>query len=136
MLRLLIVDDHPVVREGIKQILAETEEMVAAGEAENAKQALAKFRAAPYDAVVLDISMPGRSGLEILKEMKQEKPRIPVLILSIHSTEQYAIRCPKAGASGYLTKAGALDELVTAIRRATSGKKYISMALAETLTST
>ncbi len=131
MIKILIADDHPIVRKGLKDIIKETSDMEVADEARNGKEVLEKVRKGDFDVVVLDISMPGRSGLEILKEIKNEKPKLSVLILSVHPEDQYAIRVLKAGASGYLTKESAPDELITAIRKASLGKKYISYSLAE-----
>lgn len=135
MLRILIADDHPVVRQGLRQIIAETSDMVVVDEASNGWEVLSKVRASSYDVVLLDISMPGRSGVDILKELKDERPGLPVLILSIHPEEQYALRAFKAGASGYLTKESAPDELVAAIRKISTGGKYVSSSLAEILAS-
>jgi DNA-binding NarL/FixJ family response regulator len=135
MLRILIADDHPVVRQGLRQIIAETSDMVVVDEAGNGWEVLSKVRASSYDVVLLDISMPGRSGVDILKELKDERPGLPVLILSIHPEEQYALRAFKAGASGYLTKESAPDELVAAIRKISTGGKYVSSSLAEILAS-
>ncbi len=133
-IKILIADDHPIVREGYKKILSDTEDMVVADEAENGQEVLEKTRKKEYDLILLDISMPGRSGLEILKELKNEKPKLQVLILSIYPEEQYAIRAFRAGASGYLTKASAPNELITAIRKIAQGGRYISSSLAEKLT--
>jgi DNA-binding NarL/FixJ family response regulator len=135
MLRILIADDHPVVRRGLRQTIAETSDMVVVDEASNGWEVLSKVRASSYDVVLLDISMPGRSGVDILKELKDERPGLPVLILSIHPEEQYALRAFKAGASGYLTKESAPDELVAAIRKISTGGKYVSSSLAEILAS-
>lgn len=133
MLKVLLVDDHTIVREGLKQILSETTDMVVAGEAANGIEALQEFSNQSYDLVILDISMPGRGGLEVLKELKYMKPHIPVLMLSMFPEEQYAVRALKGGASGYLTKDSAAVELIAAIRKVTKGGKYISSQLAETL---
>ena len=133
MIKILIVDDHAVVRAGIKQIVAETSDIVVVDEASQGNEALEKVWKKDYDVVILDITMPGKSGLEVLKEIKQDKPHLPVLILSMHPEEQYAIRTIKAGASGYLTKESIPDELLTAIRRVALGKKYISASLSELL---
>jgi DNA-binding NarL/FixJ family response regulator len=135
MIRVLIADDHAVVRQGLKQILRDTREMVVAGEAVNGQEVLEKVRAAAWDVVILDISMPGHSGLDILKELKCERPTLPVLVLSMYSEDQFAMRVLKAGASGYLTKDSAPDELVKAIRKVVSGGKYVSPFLAEKLAS-
>jgi DNA-binding NarL/FixJ family response regulator len=133
MIRALIADDHAVVRQGLKQILGDMPEMVVAGEATTGQEVLDKVRAEPWDVVVLDISMPDRSGLDILKQLRSERPKLPVLVLSMHSEDQYAMRVLKAGASGYLTKDSAADELVKAIRKGVSGGRYVSSFLAEKL---
>ena len=131
-LRILIVDDHPIVRQGLKQALADAEigEIV---EAATPQEALDLVRQREWDAVVLDIGLPGRGGLEVLKDIKQEVPRLPVLILSMHSEEQYAVRAIRAGAAGYLTKEAAPGKLVDAIHKIASGGRYISPELAERL---
>ncbi|MBI5641386.1 MAG: response regulator transcription factor [Nitrospirae bacterium] len=133
MIRILIADDHTIVREGLKQILAETPDMIATGEASNGQEALDKATKDDFDVLLLDISMPGRSGLDILKQLRTEKPRLAVLILSMYSEEQYAIRALRAGASGYMTKESAPDELIEAIRKVALGRKYVSPSLAEKL---
>ena len=133
MIRVLIADDHAVVRQGLKQILGDTPEMLVAGEATNGQEALDKVRAEAWDVVVLDISMPDRSGLDILKQLRSERPKLPVLVLSMYSEDQFAVRVLKAGASGYLTKDSAADELVKAIRKVVSGGTYVSAFLAEKL---
>jgi DNA-binding NarL/FixJ family response regulator len=133
MIRALIADDHAVVRQGLKQILGDTPEMVVAGEATTGQEVLDKIRAETWDVVVLDISMPDRSGLDVLKQLRSERPKLPVLVLSMHSEDQYAVRALKAGASGYLTKDSAPDELVKAIRKVVSGGTYVSSLLAEKL---
>ncbi len=132
-IRLLIGDDHAVVRKGMKQILAETKDIVVADEAGNGREVLEKVRKSDFDMVLLDISMPGRDGLEILKELKSLKPKLPVLMLSMYPEEQYAVRSLRSGASGYLTKDSAPDELISAIRKVSSGGKYVSASLAEKL---
>jgi DNA-binding NarL/FixJ family response regulator len=133
MIRVLIADDHPIVRQGLRQILSEIPDMVVAGEAVNGQETLDQVRAGGWDVLVLDITMPDRSGLDILKELKYQQPDLPVLVLSIHAEEQFAVRLLKAGASGYLTKENAPDELVKAIRKVVAGGKYISQSLAESL---
>jgi len=133
MIKILIADDHAIVRRGLKQILAETPDMVVAGEAHNGQELLEKARGHQWDVVVLDISMPGRGGLDILKQLKSERPKLPVLMLTIHPEDQYAVRVLRAGASGYLTKESAPDHLVEAIRKVARGGKYISPHLAEKL---
>lgn len=133
MIKILIADDHAIVRRGLKQILTETADMVVAGEAHNGQELLEKMRSDQWDVVVLDISMPGRGGLDILKQLKSERPKLPVLMLTIHPEDQYAVRVLRAGASGYLTKESAPDHLVEAIRKVARGGKYISPHLAERL---
>ncbi len=133
MLKILIADDHAVVRRGLAQILSETSDANDFHKAENGNEVLNKIRKYNYDVVVLDISMPGRSGLEIIEQIKIEKPKLPVLILSVHPEEQYAVRVLKSGAAGYLNKASVPEELVSAIRRVAQGGKYISPAMAERL---
>jgi two-component system invasion response regulator UvrY len=113
MLRILIVDDHPIVRQGLRQIIAEPPDMAVADEASNGWEVLSKARISHYDVVLSDISMPGRSGVDILEELKNERPELPVLILSTHPEEQYAVRAFRAGASGYLTKESATDKYGT-----------------------
>ncbi len=133
MIKVLIADDHPIVRQGLRQILSEISDMKVAGEAVNAQETLDQVRAGGWDVMVLDITMPDRSGFDILKELKHEQPDLPVLMLSIHAEEQFAVRVLKAGASGYLTKENAPAELIKAIRKVVSGGKYISRDLAESL---
>ena len=133
MIRILIADDHTIVREGLKQIISDISGMEVTEEARNGNEAIRKIRGGSVDVVLLDISMPGKSGLETLKEIRLENRAIPVLILTMHPEEQYAIRVLKAGASGYLTKESAPEELITAIRKVTNGGKYISSSLAEKL---
>lgn len=132
MIKVLIADDHAVVRSGLKQILDETEgEIRVEGEATNGRDVIEKVQARDWDVLVLDITMPGRSGLDILKDIRQLKPQLPVLILSMHAEEQFATRMLKAGASGYLNKESAPEELVKAIRKVYQGGKYVSAAQAE-----
>ncbi len=133
ILRVLIGDDHAVVRRGLKTILEEAPDIRVEGEAADAHEAVDKARKQPWDLVILDMSMPGKGGLEVLKEIKAEKPRLPVLMLSVHPEDQYAVRALKAGASGYLTKEMAPEQLVQAVRRVASGRKYVSASLAEKL---
>ena len=133
MIKVLIADDHPIVRQGLWQILSGIPDMEVAGEAINAQETLDQVRAGGWDVLVLDITMPDRSGFDILKELKHEQPDLPVLVLTIHGEEQFAVRVLKAGASGYLTKENAPAELVKAIRKVVGGGKYISSSLAETL---
>ena len=133
MIRILIADDHTLVREGFKQILSDLPDMAVTDEASNGKEVLDKIRESDFDVVLLDISMPGQSGLDILKQIKLLRPRLPVLILSMYSEEQYAIRTMRAGAAGYLTKDSVPDELIEALRTVSLGKKYITFSLAEKL---
>ncbi len=132
-IRVFIVDDHAIVREGLKQILADTTDLIVAGDADTGHEAIKLAREDGYDVLLLDISMPDRSGIEILKQIKKEVPDIIVLILSMHREDQYAIRSLKAGAAGYLNKQSAPDELVGAIRSVVAGRKYISGELAQAL---
>lgn len=131
--KILIADDHVIVREGLKQIVAETSDMVVADEAGSGHEVLNKVLKNDYDVVVLDITMPGMNGVDILNHLKNQRPELPVLILSMHPEEQYAVRVLRAGASGYLTKESAPDELIAAIRKVSAGKKYVSSSLAEKL---
>jgi two-component system invasion response regulator UvrY len=133
MTTILIADDHAIVRKGLVQILTEGSEAVAVEEAESGEEALLKVRNNGYDLVLLDISLPGKSGLEVLQELKSHNPELPVLMLSMHPEEQYAVRALRAGASGYLAKGSAADELAEAIRKVLAGGKYISASLAEKL---
>jgi DNA-binding NarL/FixJ family response regulator len=133
LLKICIADDHAIVRKGLKQILSETPDLVVSGEAATGQELLRQVSKGDFDVVLLDISMPGRNGLEILKELRAEKPRLPVLILSVYPEEQYAVRALKTGAAGYLTKESAPEELIAAIRRISLGKKYVTASLAEKL---
>jgi len=132
-IRVLIADDHAIVRQGFKQIFSETEDLVVAGEADDGAEALQLARQQEWDVFLLDVTMPNRNGIDTLKQLKKEFPRLPVLILSMHPEEQYAVRAIKAGASGYLTKQSAPEQLVTAIRQVARGKKYVSASVAEQL---
>jgi len=133
MIRILIADDHAIVRQGLKQILEESCEMKVVAEHTNGTDALRWIRANDCDVVLLDISMPGMSGIDVLKQLHEEKPKLPILILSIYSEDQYAVRLIKAGAAGYLTKESAPEVVVEAVRRVAAGKKHISRAVAEML---
>jgi len=133
-IRILIADDHPIVREGYKKILMSQPDMDVTGEAGNGQEVLDLIQKKDFDLILLDISMPGRSGLEILKELKSQKPHLPVMILSIYPEEQYAVRAFRDGASGYLTKASTPKELISAIRKVSQGGRYVTEALAEKLT--
>ncbi len=132
-IRILLADDHTMFRDGVKQVLMSTEGFEVVDEASNAAQVLEKVGQTKCDVVVLDISMPGRDGIDVLKQLKQLNPHLQVLILSMYPEDQYAFRAMKAGASGYLTKNKAASELIEAIRRVASGRKYISAEVAEQL---
>lgn len=131
MLRFLIADDHEVVRRGLRQILFDAFPSALIADVTNAEDLLEKVKQEEWDVVISDITMPGRSGLEILQQIRQDHPKLPVLILSVHSEDQYAIRVLKAGASGYLNKESAADELVRAVNHLLLGKKYITPSIGE-----
>lgn len=131
-IRVLIADDHAIVREGLKQIIGGSG-IVVAGEAENGQQAVQKVRDGGLDVLLLDISMPDRNGIDVLKQVKKEFPSLPVLMLTMHREDQYAIRAMKAGAAGYLNKQSAPAELVNALREVACGRKYITSTLAQEL---
>jgi two-component system, NarL family, invasion response regulator UvrY len=133
MIKILVVDDHAIVREGLKQIVADTSGLAVTGEAASEQETLELLRKHDFDVVLLDIAMTGRGGLEVLKQIKQEKPELPVLILSMYPEEQYAVRALKMGAAGYLTKVSAPNELINAIKKIATGRKYVSNSLAEKL---
>lgn len=130
-LRVLLADDHAIIRDGLKQILADTEDLAVCGEAANGNEALQLVREQEWDVIVLDISMPGRSGLDLIRLIRDEKPKLPILILSMHHEEQYAVRALHAGASGYLTKESDAELLVQAIRRVARGGVYVSDTVAQ-----
>lgn len=132
-IRVFIADDHAIVREGLKQILADSPDLIVAGEAESAADAVKLLRKSRCHVMLLDISLPDKNGIDVLKQVKKDKPEVAVLMLSMHREDQYAIRSLKAGAAGYLTKQSAPKELVTAIRQVASGQKYVSAALAQEL---
>ena len=136
MLRILIADDHSVVRKGLKQILLDEFPAAVIEEVPDAEELIKKVMSAKWDVVISDLSMPGRSGLDALQQIKLSYPNLPVLILSIHPEEQYALRAIKSGASGYLSKDAAPDELVKAVEKVLLGKKYISESIAEKLANT
>jgi DNA-binding NarL/FixJ family response regulator len=135
LVRILLVDDHTLFREGLKKILLATPELEVAGEAATGNDALRKAQKDSYDVVVLDIAMPDKHGLDVLKELRRRCPDLPVLMLSMYPEEQYGVRVLKAGAAGYLTKGSAPNELIAAIRRAACGRKYVGDTLAEKLAS-
>ncbi len=132
-LKIIITDDHAILRKGLKQIILEEFINAQISEASSTEEALKIIRKEKFDLVISDISMPGRSGIDLLKQIREEFPFLPVLILSMHPEEQYAVRALKAGASGYVTKDTASEELVNAIRKIINGKKYISISLADLL---
>lgn len=131
MIRVLIADDHTILRDGLKQILSECPDMRVDGEADNGFDVLTMVRAREWDVLVLDMAMPGRSGIELLKQIKDERPKLPVLVLSMQKENQYAVRSLKAGASGYLCKDSASADLVKAIRKVAAGGKFIGASIAE-----
>jgi len=136
MTRVLLVDDHAVVRRGVRDILTEALGNVAFGEAGKPSEALEKLKHDPWDVVILDISLPGRGGVEALRDIKRLRPKIPVLVLSMHSEEHYALRALRAGAAGYVNKEGAAEELAGAVRKVLMGGTHVSARLAETLAKT
>ena len=133
MIRILIVDDHAIVRRGLRELLSDEFRGAAFGEAATAQQALEQIWKKEWDVALLDITLPGRSGLDLLKEVKAARPKLPVLVLSVHPEDQFAVRVLKAGAGGYLTKESAPEELVNAIRKILAGGQYVSPTLAEKL---
>jgi two-component system invasion response regulator UvrY len=134
-MRILIADDHAVVRQGLKQILAEEFKHAVFGEASNGQQAIDMAWKEPWDVLVLDITMPGQSGLDVLKTIKKSRPKMPVLMLSMHPEDQFAVRMLKIGAAGYMTKESAPAALVGAVKKVMSGGRYVSPALAEKMAS-
>jgi len=133
MIRVLIADDHAILRRGLKEILVRDLEGAACGEAENAQQLLAQVRSRDWDVVILDINMPGRSGIDVLGDLKRSRPKLPVLVLSMYPEDQYGKRLLKAGAAGYMNKESAPEELIRAIRKVLAGGRYVSATLAEKL---
>ncbi len=133
MMRIVIADDHAVVRKGLKQLIVETDDLTVVGEAASGDELLTMLRSRPVDVVVLDLSLGVRSGLDLLKHVKSELPRLPVIILSMHPEELFAVRALRAGASGYVEKSSTPEELLTAIRRVARGGTYLSGKIAETL---
>jgi two-component system, NarL family, invasion response regulator UvrY len=132
-MKILLVDDHAILRHGLRQILAENDDMEVAAEADNSEQAIRLAREQAFDVVVLDITLPDRNGLETVKILKRDHPKLAVLMLTMHGEDEFGVRALKAGASGYLTKKSAPDQLVTAVRMVASGRKYIGQKLAEEL---
>jgi DNA-binding NarL/FixJ family response regulator len=135
MIRVLIADDHAILRRGLIEILKREFKDAACGEAENAQQTLAHVQDHDWDLVILDVTMPGRSGVDVLADLKRLRPKLPVVVLSMHPEDQYGKRVLKAGASGYMNKDSAPEELIKAIRRVLAGGRYVSPALAEVLAS-
>lgn len=133
MIRIVIADDHTIMREGLKRILDTAEDIEVVGEAVDGFEALAHARRGGFDLLMLDLSMPGRSGVELIRQIKDEMPKLPILILTMHEEEQYAVRAIRAGARGYLTKESAGTQLLSAIRKVASGRPYISQEVAEQL---
>ena len=133
MKKILIADDHKILRDGLKRILSDTDDFVVAGEAGSSREVLKKVRKERYDVLLLDISMPGISGIDIIKDVKSESPGCAILVLSTFPEEQYAMRALRAGASGYLTKESATDSLIEAIQKVSNGSRYISSSMAERL---
>lgn len=133
MIRIVIADDHTIMREGLKRILDTAEDIVVVGEAVDGFEAIAQARKGGFDLLMLDLSMPGRSGVELIRQIKDEMPKLPILVLTMHEEEQYAVRAIRAGARGYLTKESAGTQLLSAIRKVASGRPYISQEVAEQL---
>jgi two-component system, NarL family, invasion response regulator UvrY len=133
MIRVLICDDHTIVREGLKEILAGTQDIVGVGEASSGEELLDKVEGGDFDVVLLDISLPGANGLEVLKRLQVSRPELPVLFLTMYPETHYAVRAMRAGAAGYLTKGSATTQLIGAIRKVASGGRYVSETLAEQL---
>ena len=135
MIKVLVADDHAVVRRGLRQILAETPDILVGGEASTLPEVRQRIHDERWDVVVLDINMPGGSGIELLAELRKESPSVRVLVLTVYSEEQYAIRAIRAGAAGFLTKESAPEKLLEAVRKVAAGGRYVSVELAETLAS-
>ncbi len=133
MTRVLLADDHSIMREGIKQILAKTDDLEVCGEAANGIEAMEQLRRADFDIIILDMSMPGRSGVELIRQIKAEHPKLSILVLTMHAEEQYAVRVVRAGASGYLTKESVASQLVEATRKVARGGHYVSASVMERL---
>jgi DNA-binding NarL/FixJ family response regulator len=133
MIRIVVADDHTIVREGLKQLLSAASDLSVIGEAQNGHEVLERVRSLDFDVLLLDMSMPGKSGIELIKQVRAEKPKLRVLVLSMHEEEQYAVRAIKAGASGYLTKDSASAQLVSAIRKVAGGGAFITDSVAQQL---
>ena len=133
MIRVVIADDHTIVREGLKQILSAAGDLAVVGEAQNGHEVLERVRGLDFEVLLLDMSMPGKSGIELIKQVHAEKPKLRVLVLSMHEEEQYAVRAIKAGAAGYLTKDSASSQLVSAIRKVAAGGAFITESVAQQL---
>jgi DNA-binding NarL/FixJ family response regulator len=133
MIRVLVADDHPLLRHGLKQVLEQEPDLAEVGEAADSEQALEQIGQKKWDCVILDIAMPGRGGLDVLREIRRRDPALPVLVLSVHSEDEFAIRAIKAGANGYLSKINPTTEIMHAVRKVLTGKKYVSASLAEAL---
>ena len=133
MIRIVVADDHPIVREGLKQLLSAAGDLAVVGEAQNGYEVLDRVRALAFDVLLLDMSMPGKSGIELIKQVHVEKPKLRILVLSMHEEQQYAVRAIKAGAAGYLTKESATAQLVSAIRKVAGGGAFITDSVAQQL---
>jgi DNA-binding NarL/FixJ family response regulator len=133
MIRIVVADDHTIVREGLKQLLSAAGDLAVVAEAQNGREVLDRVRALDFDVLLLDMSMPGKSGIELIKQVHAEKPKLRILVLSMHEEEQYAVRAIKAGASGYLTKESASAQLVSAIRKVAGGAAFITDSVAQQL---
>jgi DNA-binding NarL/FixJ family response regulator len=135
LIKVLVADDHAIVRRGLHQILSETPDIMVGGEASTAQEVVRLLTDQRWSAAVLDLSLPGSSGLDLISRIRREHPQVPVLVLTVHPEEQYAVRCIKAGAAGFLTKESAPDKLIDAVRKVASGGRWVSPELAETLAS-
>ena len=133
MIRIVVADDHTIVREGLKQLLSAADDLQVVGEAQNGHEVMERVRGLDFDLLLLDMSMPGKSGIELIKQARGERPKLKILVLSMHEENQYAVRAIRAGASGYLTKESASRQLVDAIRKVASGGAFISAEVAQQL---